>query len=157
MRRPGSSTLVRQDHVVEIVCYQLMLNDLKLTCTGAGILPPQVSLMHRTIVSGEYFLQVDAIKNIGSTSSRQPADGLDDDPFLEPVVTDVQAGWGRMFKLLLTDGVQYVPAVEFKPIPALHVGLAVGTTKLLVRDARVRRGVLHLIPANTTVLDAGPL
>eukprot|EP00750_Incisomonas_marina_P026775 INCI5946.9.p1 GENE.INCI5946.9~~INCI5946.9.p1 ORF type:complete len:658 (-),score=113.42 INCI5946.9:444-2417(-) len=149
----GSASAVRQDHVVDIVCYQLLLNDLKLVCSGHGSLPPQVALMHKKIVRGEYMLQLEAINNIGSSSSRQPTEAQEDDPFLEPMETNASPGWSRMFKLLLTDGVQHVPAIEFLPISALHAKIPIGTTKLLIRDVRVRRGIIQLTPTNTTVLE----
>lgn len=109
--------------------------------------------MHKQIVRGEYMLQLEAITNIGSSSSRQPTEAQEDDPFLEPMETNAPPGWSRMFKLLLTDGVQHVPAIEFLPISALHAKIPIGTTKLLIRDVRVRRGIVQLTPTNTTVLE----
>ena len=125
---------------------------MKLVCDGSGPLPEGIALKHREILKGEYLLQLEVISNIGASLSRYSEDNKDDD-FIEPEDTDAPPGPTRMFKMLLTDGVQYVPAIEFLPIPALHAAIAVGTTKLLVKDVRIRRGIMQLTPACVRVLE----
>eukprot|EP00775_Hariotina_reticulata_P013242 gene13242-13372_t len=86
---------------------------------------------------GKYMLQLDEVVNI-STGFK--------DRFIEQ-----RSGAHRCLKLHLTDGVQRVVAVEYRPIPALAVLMPAGLKLLIVKPA-VRRGMLLLQPENVVVL-----
>ncbi|KAJ1552808.1 hypothetical protein HK405_009945, partial [Cladochytrium tenue] len=59
-----------------------------------------------------------------------------------------------MLRLLLTDGFQTVVAMEYRRIRFLSLLTPPGT-KIAVRDAAIRRGVLYLTEENTTILGEG--
>ncbi|KAL4420941.1 hypothetical protein ABPG77_004570 [Micractinium sp. CCAP 211/92] len=92
--------------------------------------------LHNTTLRGKFLLQADEILNIGA-AVRERYNGHD--------------GNGRCLKLLLTDGVQQVAALEYRPIAALRATTPAGT-KLLLRDVPVRRGMMLLTPQNCSVL-----
>ncbi|KAK6502861.1 hypothetical protein TWF481_007901 [Arthrobotrys musiformis] len=76
-----------------------------------------------------------------------PGEGEDNDPDNLGLT-----GVGGPHKLLLEDanGTR-VYAFEFKPLNGVGIGMNIGT-KLVIRDAKVVRGVLMLQPGNTTLV-----
>ncbi|PRW59034.1 recQ-mediated genome instability 1 [Chlorella sorokiniana] len=119
------------------VLQQLLAADLN-QC-GAAALPPGVQGLHDTTLPGKLLLQVDEVLNIAA-AVRERYSGHD--------------GGHRCLKLLLTDGVQQVAAVEYRPTPALHSAMPAGC-KLVVQGAAVRRGILLLTPQCCAVLGGG--
>ncbi|KAI7842146.1 hypothetical protein COHA_004170 [Chlorella ohadii] len=119
------------------VLQQLLAADLN-QC-GAPSLPPGVQGLHDTTLPGKLLLQVDEVFNIGA-AVRERYSGND--------------GGQRCLKLLLTDGVQQVAAVEYRHTPALHSAMPAGC-KLVVQGAAVRRGMLLLTPQCCAVLGGG--
>ena len=61
------------------------------------------------------------------------------------------ASVSRCLKLSLTDGVQRVTALEYRPIRALQVDAPAGL-KVAITDASVRGGMLLLLPENLDIL-----
>ncbi|KAL9329878.1 hypothetical protein ACSQ67_004881 [Phaseolus vulgaris] len=74
---------------------------------GAGILPPNVDSMHLRVLPGPYVLQVDEIVNITCP--------------LRGRYEQAPPGPKRCLKLSMTDGVQRVFGMEYRPIKALEV------------------------------------
>ncbi|EFN57844.1 hypothetical protein CHLNCDRAFT_51164 [Chlorella variabilis] len=130
---PGFAALPVQ-HKAKHVLQQLLHSDLN-QC-GAAALPQEVQALHDTVLPGKLVLQVDEVVNIG-VAVRERYSGND--------------GSSRCLKLLLTDGVQHVAAMEYRPTPALHSAMPAGT-KLVVQGAAVRRGILLLTPQTCAVL-----
>lgn len=58
----------------------------------------------------------------------------------------------RMLQAHLTDGTQMIKAVEFQPIPQLHLDLIPGTKMLIKGPVQCRRGVILLRPENVEIL-----
>ncbi|KAL2649738.1 hypothetical protein R1flu_017866 [Riccia fluitans] len=113
----------------ELSFEQFLLADLCVA--GAASLPPSVDALHATELPGPFILQVDEIIDI-SNSSR--------DRYQEK-----SAGPGRVLQLSLTDGVQRVFGMEYRPIRALQVLSSVGF-KVRLRNVCIRRGLLILVP-----------
>lgn len=57
-----------------------------------------------------------------------------------------------MLQAHLTDGTQMIKAVEFQPIPQLHLDLIPGTKMLIKGPVQCRRGVILLRPENVEIL-----
>ncbi|KAJ1411862.1 Recq-mediated genome instability protein 1, C-terminal OB-fold domain [Sesbania bispinosa] len=104
---------------------------------GSGVLPPNVDSMHQVVLSGPYVLQVDEIINISC-----------------PLRGRYQAappGIKRCLKLSMTDGVQRVFGMEYRPIQALEVCAPAGL-KVAISNVHVRRGLLVLVPETIEIL-----
>ncbi|GMH31499.1 hypothetical protein Nepgr_033342 [Nepenthes gracilis] len=108
-----------------------------LNLIGAGVLPENVDSMHGVDLPGPFVLQVDEIVNI-SCSLRQR-------------YLDAPAGPKRCLKLSMTDGIQRLFGMEYRPIKDLEV-LAPAGFKVVIRNVNVRRGLLMLVPEVVEVL-----
>ncbi|RRT84113.1 hypothetical protein B296_00000454 [Ensete ventricosum] len=89
---------------------QFLLSDMNVS--GAGVLPENVHLMHKTELEGPFVVQVDEIVNISAP--------------LRERYHDMPAGCKRCLKLSITDGVQRVFGMEYRPIKELEVLTASG-------------------------------
>ncbi|KAI9327155.1 hypothetical protein DFJ73DRAFT_783068 [Zopfochytrium polystomum] len=72
----------------------------------------------------------------------------------DPVQKAIDTLPRSMLKLTLTDGYHSIPAMEYQPLRFLSLKTPLGT-KLVVKDATIRRGVLYLTPENVRVLGLG--
>ncbi|KAG6553193.1 hypothetical protein Mapa_005253 [Marchantia paleacea] len=113
----------------ELCFEQFLMADMNMA--GAAVLPPSMHALHATELPGPFVLQVDEITDI-SNSAR--------DRYQEKA-----AGPGRTLKLSMTDGVQRVFGMEYRPIRALQVFSPAGL-KVSLRNVCVRRGLLLLVP-----------
>ncbi|KAJ3697259.1 hypothetical protein LUZ61_000964 [Rhynchospora tenuis] len=104
---------------------------------GAGVLPENVGLMHKTELEGPFVLQVDEMVNISAPIKER--------------YQNSPAGPKRCLKLSMTDGIQRVFGIEYRPIKELEV-LAPSGFKVIVRNVQVRRGLLMLVPEIMSVL-----
>ncbi|KAL2342797.1 hypothetical protein Fmac_004082 [Flemingia macrophylla] len=104
---------------------------------GAGVLPPDVDSMHLRLLPGPYVLQVDEIINMSCP--------------LRGRYEAAPAGLKRCLKLSMTDGVQRVFGMEYRPIKALEVCASSGL-KVVISNVHVRRGLLMLVPETIVVL-----
>ncbi|KAJ4762249.1 RecQ-mediated genome instability protein 1 [Rhynchospora pubera] len=104
---------------------------------GAGVLPENVGMMHKTELQGPFVLQVDEMVNISAPIKER--------------YQNSPAGPKRCLKLSMTDGVQRVFGIEYRPIKELEV-LAPSGFKVVVRNVQVRRGLLMLVPEILSVL-----
>ncbi|XP_073099394.1 recQ-mediated genome instability protein 1 [Elaeis guineensis] len=117
-------------------CFEhFLLSDMNRS--GAGVLPENVHGMHRAELEGPFVLQVDEIINISAP--------------LRERYHDAPAGFKRCLKLSMTDGVQRIFGMEYRPIRELEV-LAPAGFKIIIRNVHIRRGLLMLVPEVLEVL-----
>ncbi|VVB17889.1 unnamed protein product [Arabis nemorensis] len=117
-------------------CFEKFLfSDMNLC--GGGVLPRNVASMNLEELAGPFVLQVDEIVNIGSP--------------LKGRYENANAGLKRCLKLSMTDGVQRVFGMEYRPIKDLQV-LAPAGLKIVVSSVQVRHGILMLVPEIVEVL-----
>ncbi|XP_018675447.2 recQ-mediated genome instability protein 1-like isoform X2 [Musa acuminata AAA Group] len=114
---------------------QFLLSDMNVS--GAGVLPENVHLMHKIELEGPFVVQVDEIVNISAP--------------LRERYHDTPAGCKRCLKLSITDGVQRVFGMEYRPIKELEV-LAASGLKVVLRNVHIRRGLLLLVPEAFAIL-----
>ncbi|WVZ85366.1 hypothetical protein U9M48_032303 [Paspalum notatum var. saurae] len=114
---------------------QFLFADMK--ACGAGVLPEGVASMHAVVLDGPFVLQVDEIVNISAP--------------LKERYRDAVAGPKRMLKLSMTDGIQRIFGMEYKPIRYLAV-LAPAGLKIIIRNVHIRRGLLMLVPEVIEIL-----
>ncbi|KAJ6294298.1 hypothetical protein OIU76_022392 [Salix suchowensis] len=118
------------------LCFgQFLISDMN-QC-GAGVLPPNVDSMHLADLPGPFVLQVDEIVNISSP--------------LKGRYQDANVGVKRCLKLSMTDGVQRVYGMEYRPIKDLKV-LAPAGFKVAICNVHIRHGLLMLVPEALEVL-----
>uniref|UniRef100_A0ACD5UXF9 Uncharacterized protein n=1 Tax=Avena sativa TaxID=4498 RepID=A0ACD5UXF9_AVESA len=104
---------------------------------GAGVLPEGVGGMDGTVLDGPFVLQVDEIVNI-STPLRER-------------YRDAHPGPKRCLKLSMTDGIQRIYGMEYRPIKDLQV-LAPAGFKIVLRNVHIKRGLLMLVPEVIEIL-----
>ncbi|KAG0461397.1 hypothetical protein HPP92_021694 [Vanilla planifolia] len=118
------------------LCFeQFLLADMNFC--GAGILPDNVHCMNKVELDGPFVLQVDEITNISCS--------------LRGRYYDSPVGLKRCLKLSLTDGVQHVFCMEYRPVHDLEV-LSQAGMKVIIRNVPIRRGLLLLLPEAVEVL-----
>ncbi|WCJ36300.1 RecQ-mediated genome instability protein 1 [Euphorbia peplus] len=118
------------------LCFQQFLfSDMNFS--GGGLLPPNVDSMHLVDLAGPFVLQVDEIFNMSCP--------------LRGRYQDAPAGIKRCLKLSMTDGVQRVFGMEYRPIKDLQV-LAPAGLKVVICNVHVRHGLLMLVPEAIEVL-----
>ncbi|GAU50844.1 hypothetical protein TSUD_76120 [Trifolium subterraneum] len=118
------------------LCFeQFLFSDLNFH--GSGVLPPNVESMHLDVLPGPYVLQVDEILNITCP--------------LRSRYQEAPPGLKRCLKLSMTDGIQRVFGMEYRPIKALEVCAASGL-KVAIMNVQVRRGLLMLVPETIEIL-----
>jgi len=119
----------KQEHLMSL----FLETDLNLS--GSGSLPPNITGLHAQKLFGRHVLQVDEVVDIAKPLK---------DRYSQP------QGY-RCLKMSLTDGVQRVAALEYRPLPALSADTPAGL-KVAVTDALIRRGVLLLRSENLVLL-----
>ncbi|XP_030458246.1 recQ-mediated genome instability protein 1 isoform X1 [Syzygium oleosum] len=118
------------------LCFQhFLLSDMN--SSGAGVLPPDVHAMHLAHLPGPFVLQVDEIVNISCP--------------LRGRYQNAPAGLKRCLKLSMTDGVQRVFGMEYRPLQDLHA-LAPSGFKIALCNVHIRHGLLMLVPEALEVL-----
>ncbi|KAK9090075.1 hypothetical protein Sjap_023252 [Stephania japonica] len=118
------------------LCFeQFLFSDMNYS--GGGVLPLNVHELHLVDLEGPFVLQVDEIVNISCP--------------LQDRYQKSAAGIKRCLKLSMTDGVQRVFGMEYRPIKDLEV-LAPSGLKVAIRKVNVRRGLLMLVPEVVEVL-----
>ncbi|CAA0831762.1 RecQ-mediated genome instability protein 1 [Striga hermonthica] len=118
------------------LCFEQFLRS-DMNYSGAGVLPRDVHTLHLVDLKGPFVLQVDEIVNIS-----------------RPIRGRYQSsvpGSMRCLKLSMTDGVQRVFGMEYRPINSLQV-LAPAGLKVVVCNVNIRHGLLMLVPEVLEVL-----
>ncbi|XP_020974877.1 recQ-mediated genome instability protein 1 [Arachis ipaensis] len=118
------------------LCFEQFLFADMNSC-GSGVLPPNVHSMHLVNLSGPFVLQVDEILNMSCP--------------LRGRYQQAPPGLKRCLKLSMTDGVQRVFAMEYRPILSLDVCASSGL-KVAISNVHVRRGLLMLVPETIEIL-----
>ncbi|KAF5206551.1 Recq-mediated genome instability protein [Thalictrum thalictroides] len=119
------------------LCFgQFLFSDMNFSAAG-GQLPHNVHALHLVHLPGPFVLQVDEIINI-----TRP---------LRDRYQNAAAGHNRCLKLSMTDGVQRVFGIEYRPIKNLDV-LAPAGLKVSIHNVHIRRGLLVLVPEVLEVL-----
>ncbi|KAL3513884.1 hypothetical protein ACH5RR_026601 [Cinchona calisaya] len=118
------------------LCFQQFL-DADMNYCGAGVLPRNVDSLHLVDLKGPFVLQVDEIVNISSP--------------LKNRYQKAAPGVKRCLKLSITDGVQRVFGMEYRPIKDLEV-LSPAGMKIVICNVNVRRGILMLVPEVIEIL-----
>ncbi|XP_031491199.1 recQ-mediated genome instability protein 1 isoform X2 [Nymphaea colorata] len=132
--RPGFARLSVREQA-DLCLKQYLFADFNLA--GAGVLPPNIHTMHAVEIGGPFILQVDEIVNVGSP--------------LRDRYKEAPASNKRCLKLSMTDGIQHVFGIEYRPIKDLKV-LAPAGLKVAVQNVHVRRGLLMLVAEVLEVL-----
>ncbi|KAL3839117.1 hypothetical protein ACJIZ3_023708 [Penstemon smallii] len=118
------------------LCFQQFLFSDMNFC-GAGVLPPNVHKLHLVDLKGPFVLQVDEIVNISGP--------------LRGRYQNAAPGIKRCLKLSMTDGVQRVFGMEYRPINDLEA-LAPAGLKIAICNVNIRHGMLMLVPEVLAVL-----
>ncbi|KAL5543848.1 hypothetical protein UlMin_007632 [Ulmus minor] len=118
------------------LCFeQFLVSDMNHS--GGGVLPGNVDRLHLVDLPGPYVLQVDEIVNISCP--------------LKGRYQKAPPGIKRCLKLSMTDGVQRVYGMEYRPINHLDT-LAPAGLKVAICKVHVRHGLLMLVPEAFEVL-----
>ncbi|KAL3629753.1 recQ-mediated genome instability protein 1 [Castilleja foliolosa] len=118
------------------LCFEQFLCSDMNYC-GAGILPKGVHTLNLVDLKGPFVLQVDEIVNISCP--------------LRLRYHNAGPGKGRCLKLSMTDGVQRVFGMEYRPINDLRP-LSPAGLKIAVCNVQIRHGLLMLVPEVVQVL-----
>ncbi|XP_021775834.1 recQ-mediated genome instability protein 1-like [Chenopodium quinoa] len=118
------------------LCFGQFLNS-DMNYSGAGILPENLKDLHLVDLTGPFVLQVDEVVNISCP--------------LRERYKNATSGHKRCLKLSMTDGVQRVFGMEYRPIKSIEA-LAPAGFKVVIRDVNVRRGILMLVPEVLEIL-----
>jgi len=121
------------DLLMEKIITQILFSDF--TTMDITHLYPIVDIFDIGLIESQICLQIVELINIGESSEKR---------------SDISQGFGRCYKMLLTDGSKTFLGFEHRRLPDLS-NQSMGA-KILVEKALVRRGVLLLSPQNTVVL-----
>ncbi|XP_030763268.1 recQ-mediated genome instability protein 1-like isoform X2 [Sitophilus oryzae] len=114
-----------------------------------AILPRNLSLEKKFLLTGKYPLQMIQITDISKPKLWQ----IQKIRSSSAKNTEADNDFGkRVLQLTLTDGVQQVEAMEFKPIPCLNLNLPPGVKIQIVGPLMVRNGRLMLETQHVKVL-----
>ncbi|CBI15702.3 hypothetical protein VitviT2T_025643 [Vitis vinifera] len=112
------------------LCFeQFLCSDMNYS--GAGVLPQNVDSMHLVDLAGPFVLQVDEIVNISAP--------------LRGRYQNAASGIKRCLKLSMTDGIQRVFGMEYRPIKDIEV-LAPAGLKIAICNVNIRHGLFMLVP-----------
>ncbi|GMN56589.1 hypothetical protein TIFTF001_025700 [Ficus carica] len=118
------------------LCFEkFLVSDMNRS--GGGVFPVNVDRLHLVDLPGPFVLQVDEIVNISN-----PVKGR---------YQKAAPGIKRCLKLSMTDGVQRVFGMEYRPIRDLDA-LAPAGLKVVICNVHVRHGLLMLVPEAFEVL-----
>lgn len=153
----AGGTALPQTELNQQVLDQWLLTDLR--DLAHPVLPAGISEVEKMELNGCYCLQMDSLLDVSQPaySQLQRLRGSDcSNDEVAAVTQATQRPWEakptRMLMLQLTDGVQDLEAIEYRPVPALSANLPLGTKLQVVGLVMVRLGVLLLKPENVKVL-----
>ncbi|XP_063537349.1 recQ-mediated genome instability protein 1-like [Cydia strobilella] len=131
---------------------QWLLNDLNEICPGS--LPANLKSQQKTVLNGRFALQINAAVDIGTPAYQQymklqkvNTENLEATTKFEDKVPN-----HRMIKLYLTDGVQEISAIEYRPMRNLSCDITPGCKALIKGPIECRRGVLLLTESSIELL-----
>lgn len=153
----AGGVVLPQAQLNQQVLDQWLLTDLR--DLAHPLLPAGISEAEKMELNGCHCLQVDSLLDVSQPAYSQLQCLRGSDCSNEEVTAVTQATqrpWEakptRMLMLQLTDGVQNLEGIEYRPIPTLTANLPPGTKLQVVGRVMVRLGVLLLKPENVKVL-----
>ncbi|XP_050347554.1 recQ-mediated genome instability protein 1-like [Nymphalis io] len=123
---------------------QWLLNNLTDVCPGS--LPSNLKSEVLTELKGQYVLQINALVDIGSSAYQQhlKLQKVNTENIEATTRFDEKISSHRMIKLYMTDGVQEIVGIEYKPLRNLTLDVIPGSKVLIKGPVECRRGVLLL-------------
>nr|XP_020458010.1 recQ-mediated genome instability protein 1 [Monopterus albus]XP_020458011.1 recQ-mediated genome instability protein 1 [Monopterus albus]XP_020458012.1 recQ-mediated genome instability protein 1 [Monopterus albus]XP_020458013.1 recQ-mediated genome instability protein 1 [Monopterus albus]XP_020458014.1 recQ-mediated genome instability protein 1 [Monopterus albus]XP_020458015.1 recQ-mediated genome instability protein 1 [Monopterus albus]XP_020458016.1 recQ-mediated genome instability prote len=153
----GGPGHLSQQQINQQALDQWLLTDLR--DLDYPVLPEGLAQAQKTNLSGTFCVQVDSILDVsrpayGQLQKWRGTDCANDE--VSAVTQTTQRPWEtrptRMLLMQVTDGVQSLEAMEYRPIPALSTALRPGVKLQLQGQMDCRLGVLLLGPTNIKVL-----
>ncbi|KAJ8712093.1 hypothetical protein PYW07_004935 [Mythimna separata] len=131
---------------------QWLLNDLKEICPGS--LPANLKGQMKTVLTGRFVLQINAVIDIGAPAYQQylKLQKVNMENVEATTNYEDKVSSHRMMKLYLTDGVQEISALEYKPMRNLSCDITPGCKVLLKGPVDCRRGQLLLTESSIELL-----
>ncbi|XP_014361460.2 recQ-mediated genome instability protein 1 [Papilio machaon] len=141
-----------ENEVQTLAKEQWLLNDLKDICPGS--LPQNLRNQQKTTLTGRFVLQVNACVDIGTPAYQQylKLQKVNTENIEATINNDEKIPSHRMIKLYLTDGVQEVSGIEYRPMRNLSCDITPGCKLLLKGPVDCRRGVMLLTEPNIELL-----
>ncbi|KDQ24756.1 hypothetical protein PLEOSDRAFT_1107687 [Pleurotus ostreatus PC15] len=155
--------------VINGIRNQLLFSGLSDSMVRGTGFPPDIGEMQGTRLPGRPILvEIVQIEEIGlsalslqktlesrleraAAGETEEGDPLEDDGIGE-VGGRIPKYKRSMLKLHLSDGHVVIPAIEYRPLPELELGVTTLGYKLQLKDALVRGGTVFLEPATVTLL-----
>ncbi|XP_029018413.1 recQ-mediated genome instability protein 1 [Betta splendens] len=153
----GGAGHLSQQQINQQALDQWLLTDLR--DLDYPVLPEGLDQAQKTELSGIFCVQVDSLMDIsqpayGQLQKWKGTDCTNDE--VSAVTQTTQRSWEarptRMLLLQVTDGVQNLKAMEYRPIPVLNTALRPGVKIQLQGQMVCRLGVLLLGPCNIKIL-----
>lgn len=131
---------------------QWLLNDLKEICPGS--LPANLKVQMKTVLTGRFVLQINAVIDIGTPAYQQylKLQKVNMENVEATTNYEDKVSSHRMMKLYLTDGVQEICALEYKPMRNLSCDITPGCKVLIKGPVDCRRGQLLLTESSVELL-----
>ncbi|XP_051175771.1 recQ-mediated genome instability protein 1-like [Leptopilina boulardi] len=152
----SENSQVNFNNVQQFVKEQFLLSDLREINNINGCLPPNLSEKPKTILDSKYTLQLLKLYDISMSKYKQ----LEKIRNVSTVNIDVtnennSQPWEpvgkRMLQLFLTDGIQEILAIEYKPIRILNDSLLPGLKIMIMGPVVCRKGVILLEETNVAI------
>ncbi|EFN69074.1 Protein RMI1-like protein [Camponotus floridanus] len=140
---------VTDRHILEFVEGQWQLSDLREINNVNGCLPRNLIQQVHTVLTGTYILQVDKMYDIANSKYKQLCEirKINNENLIVPE-EEKPAEWEpkarRMIQLYLTDGVQDITAIEYKPLKQMTNMLLPGYKVMIIGPINCRRGIILL-------------
>ncbi|KAL6424190.1 hypothetical protein ACFW04_009804 [Cataglyphis niger] len=135
-------------HILEFVEGQWQLSDLREINNEKGCLPRNLIQQVHTILTGTYILQVNKMYDIANSKYKQLCEIRKINSENLEIAEERQAEWEpkarRMIQLYLTDGVQDIVAIEYKPLKQMTNMLLPGYKVMITGPVDCRRGIILL-------------
>ncbi|KAM8866023.1 recQ-mediated genome instability protein 1 [Synchiropus picturatus] len=157
LEEAGGTGRLSQQQVNQQALDQWLLTDLR--DLDFPVLPQGLAQAQKTQLRGTFCVQVDSLLDVSQPAYTQLQKwrgtecGNDE---VSAVTQNTQRPWEakptRMLLMQVTDGVQTLEAMEYKPITALNTALRPGVKLQLSGEMTCRLGVLLLEPGNIKVL-----
>lgn len=150
----STNSNTNETEIKRLVEEQWFLNDLKIVCPGT--LPANLKNQHKYILQGNFVVQINSVIDIGTPAYQQYLKLKKVNMENVEATTNVEEKIPnhRMLMLQLTDGVQDISAIEYKPMRNLSCDIKPGFKILLKGPVVCRRGML-LLTENTVELLGG--
>ncbi|XP_023942791.2 recQ-mediated genome instability protein 1-like [Bicyclus anynana] len=123
---------------------QWLLNNLQEICPGS--LPANLSSVQKTCLTRRFVLQINAVCDIGTPAYQQylKIQKVNMENVEATTKFDEKVPSHRMIKLYMTDGMQDVTGIEYRPMRNLSLDITPGCKILIKGPVECRRGMLLL-------------